>query len=415
MFVDFDKVFNSKPQSEMKVPDALIQSLSEQLPPGLKYIADEDGSCRIVSNEREPITIGGFKYKPTDKQLQVLGNEYTNQDVLDYSYNAQQQIRLNLDRDGYILLNGKEFPIERLQYNPYKPLKFISGSFYMIPDAFPEPFSIAIGNGKYERTLQIMRVPNESISVAVFESKKEDVLCISYYIDEKRHHMTMNVSFDLTYAYTIRDIVEATSIYNSLIDGEAFVGKERFATKLVGTDIHKFDQHSLEFWEKVLCIEEHLGVSFRPQHRDIQFDEMCTVEELYQNLICSIPIRDVKRIDAIDGVCDFINEKVCESIGKPLLLEFTAIRRIELFNVKLELPCLLRIFNAKLAGLNEEGNKWKMILDDQNCEKKRYTSFLCFKDEKCKKKYEENTSRDVSTSQFCDAKRAGEYLTVRKE
>ena len=84
MFVDFDKVFNSKPQSEMKVPDALIQSLSEQLPPGLKYIADEDGSCRIVSNEREPITIGGFKYKPTDKQLQVLGNEYTNQDVLDY-------------------------------------------------------------------------------------------------------------------------------------------------------------------------------------------------------------------------------------------------------------------------------------------------------------------------------------------
>ena len=137
MFVDFDKVFNSKPQTQMKVPEALVKYLSEQLPTGLKYIADEDGSCRIASVEGKPITIGGFLYEPTEQQRQVLGEKYTVQDVLDYSYNAQQQIGLSLKRDGYILLNGEEFPVEKLQYHPYNPLTFVSGSVYMQPNTFP--------------------------------------------------------------------------------------------------------------------------------------------------------------------------------------------------------------------------------------------------------------------------------------
>lgn len=416
MFVDFDKVFNSKPQTQMKVPEALVQYLSEQLPTGLKYVAAEDGSCRIASVEGRPITIGGFLYEPTEQQRQVLGEKYTVQDVLDYSYNAQQQIGLSLKRDGYILLNGEEFPVEKLQYHPYNPLTFVSGSVYMQPTTFPGPFSLTIGNGKYERTLRIRRVPNESISVAAFESEKESVLHTSYYVDEKRHHMTMSISFNLTYAHTVRDMVEATSIYNSFLDGKGFMGGKPFESKLVGADVHKFDQSSLEFWEKVLCVEDCLSVSFTPPHRDVEFDEMCIVEQLYQNLIQTKPIRDMKRIDSIDGAWDLTSEKdIRESIGQPLFFEFTALRSIELFGVELELPCLLRIFNAILAGLSEDGNTKKIILEDQSCDKPRYTSFLCFKDEEHMKKYEESVDRNISISQFHDAKRAGEYLIVQEE
>lgn len=416
MFVDFDKVFNNKPQTQMKVPEALVQYLSEQLPTGLKYIADEDGSCRIASVEGKPITIGGFVYKPTERQQQVLGEKYTVQDVLDYSYNAQQQIGLSLKRDGYILLNGEEFPVEKLQYHPYNPLTFVSGSIYMQPTSFPSPFSLTIGNGKYERTLQISRVPNESVSIAAFESEKECVLYTSYYIDEKKHHMTMSISFNLTYAHTVRDIVEATSIYNSFLDGKGFMGSKPFESKLTEADAHRFDQSSLEFWEKVLLIEDYLGTAFIPPHRDIEFEEMCIVELLYQNLIQTMPVRDMNRIDSIDGTWDFTSEKdIRESIGQPLFFEFTAVRSIELFGIKLKLPCLLRIFNAILAGISEEGNTKKIILDDQNCDKPRYTSFLCFKDEADMKKYEESTDRDISISQFHAAKRAGEYLISQEE
>ena len=411
MFVDFDRVFGKKPQSQMKVPEALAQFLSEQLPAGLKYIADEDGSCRIASVEGKPITIGGFIYEPTEQQRQVLGEKYTTQDVLDYSYNAQQRIRLSLKRDGYILLNGKEFPVEKLLYRPYNPLKFVSGSFYMFPAAFPKPFSLTVGNGKYERTLRIRRVHNESINIAAFESEKENALYISYYVDEKQNRMTMNVSLNLTCAHTVRDIVEAASIYNSSLDGKALIGGKPFET-----DAQGFDQSSLEFWEKVLRIEDELGVSFTPPHRDVKFDEMCVAEQLYQNLIRGLPIRDTMRIDSIDGAWNPANEKnIRKSIGQPMLFEFTAVRGIELFGVELELPCLMRIFNASLAGLEEEGSTQRIILGDQNCDTPRYTSFLCFKDEAHKKKYEESANRDASISQFHDAKRADEYLTARKE
>lgn len=416
MFVDFDRVFGKKPQSQMKVPEALAQFLSEQLPVGLKYTADEDGSCRIASAEGKPITIGGFICEPTDQQRQVLGETYTTQDVLDYSYNAQQQIRLSLKRDGYILLNGEEFPVEKLLYRPYNPLKLVSGSFYMFPAAFPEPFLLTIGNGKYERTLRIRRVSNESISVAAFESEKENTLYMSYYVDEKQNRMTMNLSLKLTCAHTVRDIVEAASIYNSSLDGKAFIGGRPFESKPEGTDAQGFDQSSLEFWERVLRIEDELGVSFTPPHRDVKFDEMCVAEQLYQNLIRGLPIRDTMRIDSIDGSWTPANEKnIRKSIGHPMLFEFTALRGVELFGVELELPCLMRIFNASLAGLEEEGSTQKIILGDQNCDTPRYTSFLCFKDEAHKRKYEENTNRDASISQFHDAKRAGEYLTVRKK
>lgn len=416
MFVDFDRVFGKKPQSQMKVPEALAQFLSEQLPVGLKYTADEDGSCRIASAEGKPITIGGFICEPTDQQRRVLGETYTTQDVLDYSYNAQQQIRLSLKRDGYILLNGEEFPVEKLLYRPYNPLKLVSGSFYMFPAAFPEPFLLTIGNGKYERTLRIRRVSNESISVAAFESEKENTLYMSYYVDEKQNRMTMNLSLKLTCAHTVRDIVEAASIYNSSLDGKAFIGGRPFESKPEGTDAQGFDQSSLEFWERVLRIEDELGVSFTPPHRDVKFDEMCVAEQLYQNLIRGLPIRDTMRIDSIDGSWTPANEKnIRKSIGHPMLFEFTALRGVELFGVELELPCLMRIFNASLAGLEEEGSTQKIILGDQNCDTPRYTSFLCFKDEAHKRKYEENTNRDASISQFHDAKRAGEYLTVRKK
>ena len=98
-----------------------------------------------------------------------------------------------------------------------------------------------------------------------------------------------------------------------------------------------------------------------------------------------------------------------------MLFEFTAVCGIELFGVELELPYLMRIFNASLAGLEEEGSTQKIILGDQNCDRPRYTSFLCFKDEAHKRKYEESANRDASVSQFHDAKCAGEYLTARSE
>lgn len=52
MFVDFNRVFNNKPQTELKIPKAMIDKLNVSLPKGVRYVADEDGNCRIVSEKR---------------------------------------------------------------------------------------------------------------------------------------------------------------------------------------------------------------------------------------------------------------------------------------------------------------------------------------------------------------------------
>ena len=62
MFVDFDKVFNNKPQTEMQIPDALVKYLSSQLPKGVKYTVDSTGNLSIT-NDEESINIGGFIFR----------------------------------------------------------------------------------------------------------------------------------------------------------------------------------------------------------------------------------------------------------------------------------------------------------------------------------------------------------------
>ena len=216
MFVDFNRVFKGKPQSQLAVPPALIEYLNRSLPEGVKYVADENGNCVITGTDNS-FTLGGFSLDLTDEQKKILGKHYTDKDVYEYSYNAQQPIRLSLIKDGYVLLNGQEFPVKEMAYNPLASIKCVSGSFWLSPPRLPDPFEIKVGCDKYERTLKVSRVPNNSISIWAFESEKEEPLCLKYFADRKTQRMTLNISLNLGRAKSVKDIVESTSIYNACL------------------------------------------------------------------------------------------------------------------------------------------------------------------------------------------------------
>lgn len=288
---------------------------------------------------------------------------------------------MTLIKEGYILLNGQEFPIDKMAYNPLAPIKYVSGTLHMYPHKFPAPFSIKVGCDKYERTLLISRTPHNSVSTAAFESRKEEPLYIQYFVDNKKQSLTMNISFNLTRAKSIRDIVEATSIYNAFLDGNGTFLEQPLNAKLNTKNAKKFDNKSILFWEKVLKIEEYLETSFIPPQEDVDFDTMCLVEQLYQNFINKVPTRDNQIINSIDGNWDFdsAGKNIKESIGNPIFFEFEATSRIELFGIEKEFPTLIGIFNAILKEHCTKGEKQKLVLDDISEEKKRYTSIMCFK------------------------------------
>lgn len=408
MFVDFDKVFNDKPQPQLRVPDAFVGYLNKQLPDGLVYKIDEEGTCVITGGE-DSFTLGGFEYVISSEDKKILGKNYTIEDVLKLFYNRQKPIPLRLKKEGFVLLNGDEFPIEKMFLNPHNPIKKESGTFFMLPEKFPKPFKLDVGCDRYERALMISRVPCDSVHGATFESEKDIPLRISYRVDSKDHKLSMDMSFNLSYAKTIRDIVEATSIYNAYLDGKGYLCGKPLETKLHGKNVKRFDDSSITFWEKVLEIEKHLAVSFTPPREDVDFSTMCLVEQLYQNLINNTPIRETIKPESLDGVWDSIDEEdVVASIGSRIYFEFEATRTVELFGVKFNLYGLIGILDAVLADFSKKGKNHKIVLKDVSEESPCYASSIFFKNEDMMKMYKAG-DHNLRISQFTSAKRAREY------
>lgn len=409
MFVDFDKVFNDKPQPQVKIPDAFISYLSKQLPPGVKYATDNDGNCVITGDGRE-FTLGGYVFDLTPEDKKVLGKKFTEDDVMKLFYNRQKSIPLRLQKEGVVLVNGAELPVDKLFLNPHNPIRYESGTFFMTPAPFPKPFLLKVGSSEYERELLVTRVPNESVNVATFESEKDAPLWISYRVDEEKQHLSISMSFNLANAKTISDIVESTNIYNAYLDGQGYLCGIPLETKLCGKDTKRFQEASTEFWKKVLKIEEHLGVKFTPPDGDVNFDTVCLVEQLYQNLINVVPIRDTGKPETLDGEWEYIKEEeVKKSMGTRVFFEFDATMKTELFGVKITLYGLLGIVDAILVDFRKNKKKHKIVLGDASDDTPRYTASLYFRTEQEMSEYRK-ADHNKRFAAYHEAKRARDYL-----
>lgn len=410
MFVDFNRVFNNKPQAEGNIPAVFLEYLNTQVPAGVKYIINDKGNCEITG-ENGPYTIGGYIFRPTEQQKKILGNSFTYDDLFKYFYNAQKPVPLELKREGYLTINGEEFPIDKMSYNPLHPIKYVEGSFCLVPSPFPEPFELEVGCGKYTRRLLFSRVPNESVNVLIFESAKETPLQIRYLINEEKGTITFNVSFNLKYAKTIRDMVETTMIYNAYLEGEGVLCGQPLQVAINDKKAKLFDKKSAVFWEKVLMIEQYLKVSYTPPQEDVDLDKICLVEQLYQNLILKNPVRYNQIINSIDGECGKeVGEKIiAESIGKPIYFEFEMLAKFDLFGVKHEFPTLLGVFNAIVSDYKINNGLNTVYLADESDEKRRYTSIMSFVSEKELQSFK-NGDYNERIEKFHDAKYPQEYL-----
>lgn len=409
MFVDFDKVFHETPQPQAQIPPALVSYLSSKLPSGVKYVIDKEGNC-VIDGDGKPFTLGGYVLKITGKHKEVLGENFTKEDVLRYFYNIQKPIPLELKNPGYVLLNGEEFPVEKLFLNPHNPILVKSGKFYMSPKAFPPPMQIDVGCDSYTRKITISRVPNESINIATFESEKNEPLGIKLFVNEDDNTLSFNMSLKLSFAKTIQDIVESASIFNAFLFGKGRLFGKPLEAKLSAEGVKPFDETSIVFWVKVLKIEEHLGIRFTPPQEDVDFKTICLVEKLYQNLINNTPIRDDVKPDSLDGKWEATDEEnIQQSIGKAIYFEFDATNSIDLFGVHLELCGIEGIMNAILERFTKSRKKYTLHLADVSEDKPRKCVSIFFRSEEERAAYRDQDHQKRIT-EFDNAKRAREYL-----
>ena len=411
MYVDFNKVFKSKSQTQYDIPPALVKYLSRFLPKGLTYRAIRNGNCVAVSTS-ESCNIGGFRFEPTADQKKILGKNYSVNDILSYSYNSQRAIPLKLAKEGIILFNNQELPIDKILYNPYNPIKSVSGNFYMEPEKFPDPFPIQIGGAGFKKMVLVQRIPNESITTAAYESDPKSALCIQYFVDNKTQKIKFNLYFYRKNAKNIRDLLESILIYNAFLDGEGTICEQPLGIKLESPEVKRIDVKSINFLKKLRSIEECLEVTFTPPQGEIDYDTMCLVEQLYQNLINHVPVRNLEKINSININTSRENpyEKFEALIGRPFFFEFELTTGIDLYDVKLSLPTIVGFFNAILKDITYiDDNNSMLTFIDENEAKERYTSSMYFKTIDELKAFKSD-KHDKIISDFRDAKLLYKYL-----
>lgn len=409
MFVDFDKIFNDDPKSQFNVPPGYIEYLNEGLPKGLKYTIDKDGNY-VISPEGNEIKISGIKMILTEEQKKVLGSKYKFQDILDYAYNSQQKIEIQPIEPGYIRINEQKISIDKLVENPLKPIKVIEGKAYMFPPKFDQKIEIKLGDGKYERFISVIRVPDNSVKVLSFKSKETEPLKVNYSFDKSTNDLKMNISFDLNYAKTIRDIVESIYIYNAFIDGKGYINGKLLELRMNNNQYKKYDEKSALFWEKVLKVEAELGTKFIPPKGNLEYNKILEIEELYQSLVVKRPFKSRTLIDTIDYKIGLDNRDEMENyINKTLRFQFDATYTGEILGCKVNLQALIMAFYSKILKIEKNKQNATIILGDESEEKKRYSSVMYFKDNKQIEKFKEQLD-DETMEAFRNAKSANQYL-----
>lgn len=408
MFVNFNKTFKEKTQTRLTVPPTLLKHLSDNLPEGLVYTLDKDGLC-VITSEKEQLRIGGFVPAPTSRQIEVLGKNYTFDSAIKYLYNSQQSMPLKLKRDGFITINDQEFPIDKVKYNFYNPIKYQSGSFIMSPPPFPEPFPIRIGCKEYTREVTVTRVPNNSVSLQVYESDKNAPLYIRYTFDEKTDAIEFSISFRFSSNITVQDIIESASIYNAFLAGNGYLLGEPLNGKITDNSANKYDEKAIVFWKKVLQIERTLNMQFHPNKSEVDYETIYFVELLYQNLMENKPAIMNQNIDEISG--HWKKTDFQDSIGKPIYFEFVSPLEKKLFDCDLSLPCLWGIMNAVLKDVRNRNKESVITLSDRDSDRPTYTAVICFKSKDDLDRYKKQ-EHSVIIQNFKDAINPNSFIVT---
>ena len=354
MFSNFKDTFIKKPQYTSEPPQAVIDSISRDLPEGLYYVHDHDGYCRIDAPEGLNIQSGTVQLSDEDRAN--LPDDFTMDDLLKYFYNAQKELILLPNDDGCFTINGENVPATDFVKTPMRNITFTNAHLRIAPKAFPAPFDLEVSGDGYTQKLQIKRVPNRSLNVERYESDESTVIRVWFTIDPTPPApFIFNISINMKRAQSVKEVIIACHIYNAFVDGKGYIG---------GNPLHRTDHTPCEkvptdivrLAEELLQLEECLDVQFDLSH-ELTVTDAKAIEELYRSLIEKKPFKLFKTFDTLSGTGHFIDStKQQEYINAAMAFEFPARKQISLLGVDIDLYSDNCIFNAVISSFSSNGD-----------------------------------------------------------
>ena len=365
MFSNFKDTFIRKPQFRSEPPQAVLDTISRKLPEGFRYVHDHDGFCRIHSDE--------FSISPTHVRLPLKAEslfsdgKYTERDIMDYCYNAQETIEFVPDEHGCFTVNGQKIPLTDFVKAPLKGKMMVDGKLYLQPPPFPEPFSITLSGDNKSIDVVVQRQAINSRTAIKFESVDDSPLRLSYVIEQISDKTDFNITVSLQPVKSAKDTLLAKLIYNDILSGRGCIAgsplylKEDFKDKLVPVE-------TIEFWQKVVSLEGCFSVE-TDATTELTIDRIKNVDALYRCFVERTPFKEYRSFTSLKGQGKFREEAVghaARCAGKEILFEFTQEDTVQFLDVDIECYALLAIFGAAIGEIttpqNEETGDFLILL-----------------------------------------------------
>lgn len=376
MFVSFDEAFK-KSENSKTIPSVILDYLNEGLnASNLKYISDANGRCSLISETGE-YKFSDIYFDLTAKMKEILGEKPSINDILSYSYNSQKPIPIKTGEEGYITINGNKIGINRINFDPYKEVKYVGGALYAIPQLMDETISIKLSGDEEEMIVDFHRVPDDSLDWYVYKSDKDKAMSFLFRFNLRQKKMVFNISYELKKAESIGEALKIADIYNAFFYGTGKMNDMEIPFEGERKEESPFRPEKIVYWEKMHKIENRLNICLNPSE-EINISNLYIGEILYRTLICNDPVRVQENIATVSFGKNVEEIQKAYDINKPMTFYFEDYSEIELLGIKIGLRGIKAIYNCVISEIAEKDGKVKLTLGNESDDKKKYTVAMYF-------------------------------------
>ncbi|PFL63316.1 hypothetical protein COJ27_16050 [Bacillus cereus] len=368
MFADFKKAFKRNESENKKIPKAILDAMSDNLPSGLKYIQDYKEYCKVIPENGEfEFKLNNFNFDDLNVKIEK-GIQLKNIDELvEYLYRTQQELKGTTKKD-FVIINGEKVKFSELVKSPFRDIDTNENNFELsiTPESFGDPFPLKV---KYDRDnivkeFLIERQPLAQMHQSLFKSINSDALEIQYTVHEKYKTLKFNVHIDIKKAKTVFEIIEAYKMYKAFIDGTITI--EGMELKAVPNDKERSAASAaLEYWETVQKVAEKLDVQFKPNEGE-ESKNSEWIAKLCRSFIEKKPYKQRS------GTAKFItlpqeNWDGQEILGKEAMaFQFTQDEIIEVYGVEIPLYSAMAILNCRVESILPVNEKYEFNIVPAN-------------------------------------------------
>lgn len=364
MFTNFNNIFKNNNSNE--IPKEIMNIINNELPKEFKYQEIGNGVCGIVPINGNLLHMKS-EIKLPDIPTQIKQQIHTFEDLYDYLYRSQKCCEVMPDNDGNVEINGIKFPLNNIVKDVRNNISYMK--VQIVPQAFPPPVLLDVKVGEIIKKFTFSRQPIDSLDKIYIKSIEEKPICIEMYINNKiDNNSNVNVSFKININIdeieNVHEIVDVCEFYNNFMTGDIEFHDAKIKNiKFNELPDNLFLDEKIDFWKKVLKLEEYFNIKFNASKIN-DTDDYEMVIRLYKSLIEGKSFKLPNKVKTMTFESNESLDNVKNKMGNKVLIDYIQDVNYELMGQNLHLFYYDKIENANISNIIEEGGKYKIIFDD---------------------------------------------------